>query len=202
MKLRSFHGRVCAAVVCVGLAACSTPLAPRYHTLLSTPAQARDAVPAFDAAWELLPVSMPVQVEQPQLVVRADDGTMALLEGERWVAPLNEEMRAALGDRLSRALGGDGRRGMAATRSGWRIRVDVKRFDSMPGRAIRLDAHWALLPGDEALRPLRCQTLIEQPVPAGYPALSAAHRAAAIQLADAIAATLRRVAAEPGAGCP
>jgi len=186
----------------LAIAACSAPMAPRYHTLLSPSTAAREAVPPFDAAWELLPVSMPVQVEQPQLVVRAEDGTMALLEGERWVAPLNEEMRAALGDRLSRALGGDGRRSMAATRSGWRIRVDVKRFDSMPGRAIRLDAHWALLPGDEALRPLRCQTLIERPVPVGYPALSAAHREAAIQLADSIAATLRRVVAEPGAACP
>lgn len=202
MKLRSFHGRVGIAWVGLVLSACSTPIAPRYHTLLAPSSAARETVPPFAAAWELLPVSMPVQVEQPQLAVRAEDGTMALLESERWVAPLNEEMRAALGDRLSRALGGDGRRSMAATRSGWRIRVDVKRFDSMPGRAIRLEAHWALLPGDEALRPLRCQTLIEQPVPAGFPALSAAHREAAIQLADAIAATLRRVAAEPTAGCP
>lgn len=186
------------------LVACSSAQAPRYHTLLAA-SQAQPVAPAappFEPAWELLPVGMPAQVEQPQLAVRAEDGTMALLEGERWVAPLTEEMRAALGDRLARVLGGDGRRGMAAARSGWRIRVDVRRFDSMPGRAVLLDAHWALLPADESLRPLRCETTIERPVPPGYPALSAAHREAAVQLAETIAATLRRRAGDPAARCP
>jgi uncharacterized lipoprotein YmbA len=199
--------RACGASLLVlgGLAACSTPLAPRYHTLMAPPSEAASSAtaPPLSAAWELIPVGLPPQVRQPQMVVRAPDGTMAVLEQERWVAPLASEFRAALADRLARRLGSaDGvRLPSQLHKKAWRVQVDVRRFDAAPGRYTQLEATWVLRPG-EGDAALACRTAVEEQVGEGYPAVSEGHRKALVRLADDIAATLRRFDAEGRAACP
>jgi uncharacterized protein len=194
------------ALIAASLAACSSPQAPRYHTLLPAPGEVAAPVQAaapLSAPWELLRVRVPAQVDQPQFAVRGADDTMALLEQERWVAPLDSEIKGALAEELARDLGArEGVRLASQTKRAWRIRVDVQRFDSAPGRYARIEATWVLTPGESGDKPLSCSSTFQQPAGEGYPALSAAHRKAVVELADAIAGALRAMDAGGAASCP
>lgn len=201
MKMVSF----CAVRLSLGVApvllfaACSSQAPPRFHSLMPPVASVRAAAGAALPAWQLLPVSIPAQVDQPQFVVRRSDDTLALLEQERWIAPLNEEIRAALGEHLAATLGAPGAT-PAPGRKDWRIALDVQRFDSTPGRST-LVAQWALLAGSDTPA-LRCRSVLEQSVAAGFPALAGGHRQALERLSASMAQALTALDAGRAAGCP
>lgn len=209
MRCRSFIRtsamRLAAVAVAAAASGCGSTPVTRFHTLLDPPMGKTAPAEPGKLAWELLPVTVPVQVDQPQLVVRADDGTLALRENERWIAPLADEYRAALADRLTQALGTPP--SLAEAPKGgrlWRLRVDVQRFDSVPGRYALEELNWSLRPaeaaGGDAL--LACHGRVEVPVAADYPALTAGHRQAVERFAAAIAASLRALDAGQTPSCP
>jgi uncharacterized protein len=181
------------------LAACSSPQPPRYHSLLTAQPQPRSSAGTSSAVWQLLPVSIPAQVDQPQFVVRRADDTFAVLEQERWIAPLADEIRAALSEHLAATLGTPGV-GAAAGRKEWRVAVDVQRFDSTPGRS-SLAAQWTVLAGSDTPT-LRCRSVHEQGVGAGVPAMAGGHRQALAQLGAAIAGAVAALDAGRPAQCP
>lgn len=184
------------------LAACSSKTPLNYHTLTSAAEPASQAR-AADFRFALQSVSVPPQVDQPQLVVRQGDG-IALLENERWIAPLADEVRSALSADLSRDLGtldlGDAPRGTGAPVL--RIKVDLQRFDSQPGRGVQQDALWTLRlaePGGE--RVLTCGSRISQPAGASYAEVVAAHRQALAALARRIEPVARAFVNESVTKC-
>lgn len=195
-----------AALVCavVWLAACATPQATRFHTLMTPPDAARvegRAPPtAGGPSWELLPIGIPAQVDRPQMVVQLADGALAVVEQERWIAPLADEMQAAVAERLTQVLGVQ-EPSDRSRRERWRVRIDVQRFDSALGRAARLEADWRVRSNEEPRRALRCRTSHEQVVEPGYAALAAGHRAAVSALAETIAASVRALAAGQSPSC-
>lgn len=201
------RGRGAAALLAAVLvAACSTP-PTRYHTLMVPPQAASAMAPvaaraAPAPAWKLLPVSIPVQVDRPQMVVRLADGSLAVVEQERWIAPLADELHASLNERLTDALG------VAAAsprspRERWRLRIEVQRFDSTLGGAAGLAVEWRLR-GSEDHGPtaLRCHAVYEQAVQPGYAALAAGHRGLLARLVEDIAGSLRELDAGRNPGCP
>ena len=183
------------------LAGCGSAQPPRYHSLMPAPSSsARPLAAAGSLAWEVLPVAVPAGVDQPQWVVRTVDGSLAVLELERWIAPLGEEVRAVVTDRLRQVVGAPAASAEPGRR--WRIRVDVQRFDSAPGREARIEATWTLTSDAEGAAPLRCRGEFVQPLAAsGYLALAKGHQQAAAQLAEAIASALKAVAAGQAATC-
>jgi uncharacterized lipoprotein YmbA len=136
---------------------------------------------------------VPVQVDRPQFVLRSADGSVTLLEGDRWIAPLGDEMRAALVEALSRRLGPPGAAGA------WEVGLDVQRFESVPGRLARIDAAWSVRRGDAVLR---CLSTVQEPVGAGTVALAQGHRQALQALASTIAAAATALSAGRPAACP
>jgi len=153
--------RACSTVLALlVLAACSSPAPPRYHSLLPAQTQLRAVAGNSPTAWQLLPVSIPTQVDQPQFVIRRADETFAVLEQERWIAPLGDELRAALSEHLGATLGAPGAAPLPG-RKDWRIAVDVQRFDSTPGRST-LAAQWTLLAGSDTPA-LRCRVAGHSP---------------------------------------
>ena len=101
--------RLLGAAAALALAGCaSAPM--HYYTLMPPAAEPADApVAAADQGlaglpFELLPVSVPAQVDVPQLVLREGGQSVAMLEGERWIAPLGSEVRGALSADLARQL--------------------------------------------------------------------------------------------------
>lgn len=176
----------------IGVAGCGTTSTPaRFHSLLPpVPAAAPAARAAPALRVEVLPVTLPVQVDVPQLVVRLPDDSLTALEHERWIAPLADEIRAALALRIDAALVD----APAATGGGpWRVQVEVQRFDSMLGGTASLQALWSLQPpgGGAALR---CLVNDREAVAGGPAALVDGHRTMLQRLGDAIARALRSAA--------
>lgn len=171
----------------------STP--PRFHSLLGDPLQ----IAAPSVSWQLSPVTVPAQVDRPQWVVRRADGSLAVLENERWHAPLQDELRDALAEQLSARLGPAGQ--PAATgRTAWRITLDVQRFDSVPGRAT-LVAQWQVQSSADRAG-LRCSFQYAHTVADGVPALAAGHRRNVAQLAGVVASALLALDAGQKPSCP
>ena len=173
--LRPLAAGLCA----LALAACSSTPVTRFHTLRADPqgAAASTVTKAAQPPWEVS-VAVPPQVDTPQWVVQRADGSLAVLEHDRWVSSLADEIRTALED------------GLRATPTA-RVAVDVRRFDARLGRESRLEAAWTLTLPDG--RRLRCEALLVEPAAGGLVEMDAAHRAV-------VAALARRIGASAG-GC-
>lgn len=176
------------------LAGCASSVPTRFHTLLPAPVGSMGARSAPDVRYDLVTVSVPAQVDQPQIVLRGPDDTMTALEHDRWAAPLADEIRAAVRQRIDLALSDLPSTATPVAVAPWRIALDVQRFDSMLGRAVQLQVGWSLQ-APAGGPPLRCLLAIERRV--GNPsvaAVTAGHRAAFEQLGDAIGRALKTAA--------
>lgn len=170
-------------------AGCGSAPTTHYYTLMPPPTAANRAPAAAGLDWEMLPVVIPAQVDQPQWVVRKPDGSVAVLEQERWIAPLGDEIRGAVVERLTQSFGPPRSAAPAEGAAQWRIRVDIQRFDLVPNREARLAADWSLRASGVAIS---CHLNVSNPVTGlDYIGLARAQQQAITQLADAIGAALR-----------
>ena len=205
MKPHTVRRAVAAWLSTAALAGCSTTSPPmRYHSLVAAlppSGVGATALPAPTLRVQVLPVVMPAQVDLPQLVVRNADDSLSVLEYERWIAPLGEEIREAVTLRIDRLLAQIGPGAPPASDRTWRVRIDVQRFDSMLGRAAGMQVQWSLRAAGGGLS-LRCQASYEQPVGPGVGALAGGHRALVEQLGDVIGQAIKTAAAggEPSCG--
>ena len=191
-----------AAAAATVLAACaSAPL--HYYTLLPG-SSAPVADPATAIPFEVLTVNVPAQVDRPQLVVRQGGPSVALLEGERWIAPLADEVRDALAADLVRALPGRDVGGMAAGgKPLLQVSLDVRRFDSQPGDHALIEGAWQVRwRHDGKLAARACTSRISETVGPGYDALVQGHQQALGKLAGQIAEVARALASGQSASCP
>lgn len=120
-----------------------------YHTL--SPAQPMGQRYA-NVDIRLEQVSVPPQVDRTQMVIRQGNSGLAILETEWWGASLVDELRSSLEEQLSNPGAPKGL-----------LRVDVQRFDSIPGQYARLDVQWRLRSPDNASHPLTCRSNLQTP---------------------------------------
>ncbi|HEV2539087.1 MAG TPA: PqiC family protein [Frateuria sp.] len=190
-----------AAACALALAACaSAPV--HYYTLVAPAPAAGDTGPAAAFQFELLPVGVPAQADQPQLVIRQGGQGAVPLGSERWIAPLAQEARGALSADLAQALHTEDVTGLpGGGKPRLRIKVDLRRFDSAPGDYALIDAAWSLrlLPGEATLA---CTSEVREPVGAGYDALVEGHQHALARLAGQIAQAAVPLAAGRATTCP
>jgi len=179
------------------LAGCSsTPT--RYYTLQGPMAPAGTANRAAYAI-EVLPVTVPAQVDTQPLVLHVGDGRLAIKDSHEWAAPLPDEIHQALSQDLAQALGAEDVYGLshADTQPVYRIKLVVTRFDSTYGRAAVIQARWSVraAPGDQPTTPLICSSREVRTVDPGYDALVRGHQRALAALAGQIAAAVRSLSA-------
>ena len=195
--------RLLGAGAALALAACaSAPL--HYYTLIAPASDAPANAVAPSLPFELLPVSVPAQVDQPQLVVREGGQGVALLGSERWIAPLNDEVRSALSADLTRELRSQDVSGMPGSdKPVLRIKLDLRRFDSQPGSYALIEGAWSvrLLRGGHPTA-LACTSRINESVGPGYDALVAGHQRALGALAGQIATAARMLGNGQTPVCP
>lgn len=176
-------------------AACAS--APtHYYTLVPTGGGDVPQMPLAPApfAFEVLPVTIPSQDDQPQLVIRQGGAGVTLLQDERWIAPLGDEIRAALSTHLAQRLRSADVSGLPqGDQPVLRVKVDVRRFDSQPGAYALIDAAWSLhlVGSPKGLPMLACSSRINEPVGPGYDALVHGHQRALATLAAQIAFAAR-----------
>jgi uncharacterized lipoprotein YmbA len=195
--------RILTAGVVATLAACAS--APtHFYTLqhsAAAPAQATGAAPAF--LIDVLPVSVPAEVDQPQMLVRQSEQRVAMLDNERWAAPLAAELRGAFAAGLVDTLGTRDMHGLAHHQGVpvYRIQLDIRRFDSWPGRHALIEADWSIR-GEAERALVICTSSIAEDVEPGYDALVQGHQRAIARIADDIAVVLRNISAGAVPGCP
>lgn len=185
------------------LAACSS--APTHFYTLLPPAQpvtAPVAQATFAIQVEL--IGVPAEADQAQWLVRTGPGQVAVLDNERWAAPLADELRAAFTDELTRQLGArdvykaTSHAGMPV----YRVQIDVRRFESAAGLYALIDADWSIARRDGASAPaLDCHSHAAQPVEPGYAALAIGHQRAVAAISTKIALAVRSAVAG-SAACP
>lgn len=131
------------------LGACrSEPI--NFHTL--TPVQLPNA--RAGAQIPIEGISVPPQVDRPQIVIRQGSSGLAILETQWWGASLADELRSALSDQLSNT----------GTRGNVSVRIDVQRFDSIPGQYGLIDVKWRLRPSGAADNSLlTCRSTLQTP---------------------------------------
>jgi uncharacterized lipoprotein YmbA len=193
--------------VALTLAGCaSAPL--HYYTLVppATDAAFGDVALTPSLPFELLPVTIPAQVDQPQLVVRDGGQGVALLNSERWIAPLGDELRSALSTDLARQLHSEDVSAMPGNdKPLLRIKLDVRRFDSLPGSYALIDASWSVRVMHGAngqAGAVACNSRVSEPVGAGYDALVQGHQRAIGKLAAQIAAAAQSLGNGQTPACP
>ncbi|PCC99220.1 membrane integrity-associated transporter subunit PqiC [Halopseudomonas pelagia] len=187
------------------LSACSsTPM--QYHTLIPTQPTTVSAQTPAHFQLQLMPVRIPVQIDQPSLVIRESDGQLTLLENALWASPPADEFHDALAFELENRLGVRDLAGLPGNPGEpvLSVRTDVRRFDSLPGRHAALDVVWNIelsnIPSQH--RSLTCASLIIEPTDLELSNLVLAHQLAIGKLADDISGTARRWFASGVAGCP
>ncbi|GKW15646.1 hypothetical protein PEC301937_15950 [Pectobacterium carotovorum subsp. carotovorum] len=191
----------CQLVAIALLNACSSP-SVRYHTLLtptspvatlSPMANMTHAAPFFI---DVLPVGVPAQIDTSQLVIRQGDSGAVVLENDRWLSPLGEEIRTALSADLTQRLNTQDVSGLvrSAKTPVVRIHLQVRRFDSWPGQSVTFDADWSLSAiGEENDRArLLCRSQLAEQAAGGDTAMLHAQQQIITRLAEQIAATATR----------
>jgi uncharacterized lipoprotein YmbA len=155
------------------------------------------------------PVRMPAQVDQPQWLVQLPDGSLASLEQERWASPLRDEFRQAVLETLIVGHGAVELRHLGGAAPGAkpiRVDLDVRRFDSLPGREARIEGSWTIAAmasaGASATAPGHCEWLIREAAPGALASLAQAHRRAVARLAGGIGAAIQALARGDAATCP
>ncbi|MCE0464573.1 PqiC family protein [Pseudomonas uvaldensis] len=143
-----------------------------YHTL--SPAQPASQPPA-NADIRIEQVSVPPQVDRPQMVIRQGNSGLVILETEWWGASLADELRSSLEEPLSNP---------GAPRL--LLRVDVQRFDSIPGRYARMDVQWRLRSVGNEASPLTCRSALQTPATAALDDLVTAHQNNVRQFVDLV----------------
>lgn len=182
-------------IFALGLGACtSAPI--HYYTLLAPPtpsAAANEAPVPF--LIDVLPVGIPAQHDQAQLLVRQGDTGVAILDGERWASPLVDELRSALSASLTERLQTRDIAGFSqpAGKPVLRIKLQIHRFDAWPGQQARIDADWGLSFAGEATNARQiCGGRFEEAAPGGYPELVRAQQRMIATLSARIAEDARQ----------
>lgn len=202
---RAARALLASAAFALALVACSAPPVTRFYSLMPAEVAPRAAAsrPAAGAVVLLEPVRMPIQVDQPQWVVRMPDDSVAVLEQDRWTTAVRDEFQAALLEELIVGHGAiDARTQPPPATPPWRVAVDVRRFESLPGREARIEGSWTIQAGGGRGATSRCEWLLREPAPGPLAALAPAHRRAIARLADAIAQAIGRAARGEPAACP
>lgn len=196
--------RVLPMMLAVGLLAACSSVPTRFYTLVAPATASAPAPSSAPYQFALLPVRIPEQVDQPQLVIRQSETQVAVLEGEQWSGPLGDQIHTALSADLVRRLGTRDIYGLpqGKDQAVYRIKLDVRRFESMPGAYALIAAAWSVR-GKGGSQALSCTTTVRQPVTGvDYAALVQGYQRALATLATAVAGSVRSVANGSNSACP
>ncbi|WP_413704674.1 membrane integrity-associated transporter subunit PqiC [Pseudomonas sp. Pseusp16] len=168
------------------LAACrSDPI--QFHTL--TPTQSGDHSRTTVGVIQIETISVPPQVDRAQIVIRQSNSGLAILETQWWGATLVDELRNALADQLSNS----------PVQGKYSVRVDVQRFDSVPGQYALMDVKWRLRSaGTGDTERVICRSTLQTPSGASIDDLVLAQQ----NNVKRLAALISQAATRPQANCP
>ena len=178
------------------LAGCASTPGENLYTLSAVAPQSTDGAKQDSGLVVLVePVAVPELVDRPQFVLSAGDSRVSLLEQQRWAEPLKAQIARIVALNLGRLLGS----ARVSTKllagggdAGYRVNLDVQRFESRPGDAVSLEVLWTVRRG-AAPEVTSGRSNVREPIGApGYDALVAAHDRALAAISREIAAAIRQ----------
>jgi uncharacterized protein len=167
----------------------STPA--RFYTLS---AAAAPGAPASSISVAVGPVTVPAEVDRPQIVVTIGPNQVWLDEFNRWAAPLQNNIARVVAENLVAMLGTPRVALSAETLNAdtdYRVAIEVQGFASAPGKSATLDAVWTVRRMKDGKTETGRTTAREPTQEQGYDALAAAHSHALARLAQDIAGGVR-----------
>jgi uncharacterized lipoprotein YmbA len=173
------------------IAGCVSTPESRFFTLNAT---MNHAVESSSMSVVVGPVSVPAEVDRPQIVVSTGPNQVRVDDFNRWASPLQSNISRVVADNLVSILGTPRVTVFPQTLSAnadYQAAVAVQSFGSALGEAATLDAVWTVRRiKDGQLQTGR--TTVREPAPErGYDALAAAHSRAVARLSQDIAGALR-----------
>jgi uncharacterized lipoprotein YmbA len=182
-------GRSIIAAIVITLTGCASAKVG-YYTLVprQSPAQMSQKQASFDI--EVLPVTIPAQVDQSQIVIRRGDGGADVQDLARWTGSPSDQIRQAVSSELSAQLGTRDVSGMSvpAGTNVAKVRINIQKFEFWRDDHVLLDATWQIIRGEHSGKV--CGRMFEVPARKGNDELVHAAQQAIVRLADGIAVGL------------
>jgi uncharacterized lipoprotein YmbA len=183
-----------AALFVVTLTGCAAPPSPVvYHSLLGADIGAATAARTDGPALVVGPVSVPDLLHNSRLAT-GTEGRFQLAENHRWAGAVDREIGRALAERLAADLATE-RVSLfpqaPATKTAWRVQVEVLALDGLPGQWARLDVRWTLVDPAGKATETRRGDYREPLTEPGHGAWVAGQRANLARLGADIAAVIR-----------
>jgi uncharacterized lipoprotein YmbA len=173
----------------LSLAGCSSPPS-RFYTLSAT-AAASSAASKLSVA--VGPVSIPAAVDRPQIVVSSSANQVSLDDFNRWASPLQDNLARVVAENLVALLGTSKvtlfPQGLN-TDVDYRVTIEVRNFESMPGKSAALDAVWTVRRMKDG-KTETGRTSVREPASEGFDELAAAHSRAVARMSQDIAEAVR-----------
>ncbi len=189
MRRRALLASVCAA----SLLAVGCGSSPPSHFYKLTAAD----MPAAATSTLLVaigPVTVPAVVDRPEIVVSTSANELTLDEFNRWASPLQDNLSRVIAENLGTMLGTSRVilfPNALATDPEYRVAVEVRAFDSIPGTAATVDATWTVRRSRDGKTETGRTLARENVTGPGYEALAAAHSRAVARLSSDIANVIR-----------
>ncbi|MDQ3582327.1 MAG: PqiC family protein [Pseudomonadota bacterium] len=140
------------------------------------------------------PVSIPAEIDRPEIVVSTSPNQVQLDEFNRWASPLQNNMACVIAENLVAMLGTPRVTLFPQTLSSdadYRVAIEVQIFSSTPGEAAVLDAVWTVRRAKDGRTATRRTSVHEAVRRTGYDALAAAHSRALARLSRDITDAVR-----------
>lgn len=173
----------------------STP--PRFYTLS---ADLAPAALAPNVSVVVGPVSIPAQVDRPQMVLTEGPNQVRLDEFNRWASPLEDAIGSVVVENLANLLGTPRVTlfpDTAGTDADYRVRIEVQQLESVPGSTATLGAVWTVRRTEDGQTETGRTRVREPATGPGYGDLAAAHSRALGRLSRDIANTLELLSRRP-----
>lgn len=181
---------VAAVAIAFGLAAgCSTPPPSRFYTLAAT-ATSTSAPQPSTLVIAVGPVTVPSVVDRPEFVVSTSPNEVRLDDFHRWASPLQDGVSRAIAENLVAILGTPRVVRFPqtlATEPDYRVAIEVRTFESTPGKSTALDAVWTVRRAKDGKTQTGRTSARETVTESGYEALAAAHSRAVARMSQDIA---------------
>jgi uncharacterized lipoprotein YmbA len=176
---------LCAAAVLA--AGCGTSPPSRFYTLSATATSAASPSTLFVAVG---PVTVPAVVDRPEFVVSTGPNELRIDDFNRWASPLQDAVARAVAENLVVILGTQ--RVILfpqplATDPEYRVAIEVRTFESMPGKSAAIDAVWTIRRAKDGKTQTGRTSAREKAIDTSYESLAAGHSRAVARLSQDIA---------------
>lgn len=178
-------------------AGCSTPPPSRFYTLAATATSTSQQSTLVIAVG---PVTVPADVDRPEFVVSAGPNEVRLDDFNRWASPLQDSLSRAIAENLVAILGTPRVVRFPqtlATEPDYRVAVEVRTFESTPGKSAVLDAVWTVRRSKDGKTHTGRTSARETVSESGFDALAAAHSRAVARLSQDIASATLALQSAP-----